>query len=512
MYHLRHGSLDSETVSLHDPAMFDMPTEVRKRMSSITDISLYPVDFDTYSDTPKPPYHLIKLVASTHQGTIIEAVYRHQLENPGHGKAGIELRRLSLPHKPVMSTAHVAGLDLADMGDFIISDDDEERVKPETEGVEHDVALSFPQSPPNTRDWKAVFEYDRFLLADHSTRPFVDSLGMAIRHFERLQLQERRWPIQILSQLVSQHQISDVEQDSDATTMWTDEVARRDDLRLDSAGLDGVSALSSEQNLLQLYQLGLLTYVAPLGEKVTDRNRVNRERLVRHLIGDVFLGNVMVRSVTASNPFMEPTLPSSPPEPQSDETRNTTPLPTASPSPAAEEEPTVTHLRSYVSFREKVPPFRASDQENISNILAHLPDSIEEDPASYSYQSTNQRLKLVQEEVAAQSLDPRERRKAARQAARLQKKLEKSVRIGQEIMSQRNVLPGINSVGRGVGMPGREVQSSQPGVGGYSQGPSQSQGIPGLTMTQPERGAFGMRPTKSKGKGKDKGPKRKAGF
>ncbi|KIW44130.1 uncharacterized protein PV06_05164 [Exophiala oligosperma] len=511
-YHFRHEPLDPETVAFQAPAIFNLPTEIRKRMGSITDISLQPIKLDTDLATPKPSYHLMKLVASTYQGTIIEAVYKHQFAQSEGGQARTEIPRMSLPHKSVVSTALVAVSDLADLGDFIVGDDEEERQRPEIEDTEQSLTLSVSQPPSHTRDWRAIFEYSRFLPPDHATLPFVDTLGMAIRHFERLQLQERRRPLQVLSQLVSQHQISDVEHDSEATTMWTEELARRDDLRLDSVGLDGLSALSSEQNLLYLYQLGLLTYVASLGENVTDRNRVNRERLVRHIVGDVFLGNIVVRSINTTNQFLEPALPSSPPEPLSDDTRTTTPLPAATPSLAAEEEPTVTRLRSYVSFREKVSPFQASDQENISNILAHLPDSIDEAPANYSYQNTNQRLKLVQEEAAAQSLDPTERRKAERQAARLQKKLEKSIRLGQEILSQRNVLPGINSIGRGVGMPGREVQSSQPAVGGFSQGPSQSQGIPGLTMTQPERGAFGTRPSKSKSKGKDKGSKRKAGF
>ncbi|KIW13367.1 hypothetical protein PV08_08555 [Exophiala spinifera] len=512
MYHIGHGPSDSETLSLRDPAMFNLPTEVRARMSGVTDIALYPVDFDTVLEMSKPPFQFMKLVASTSQGIIIEALYRHRFQQPGDGKVSIELPGLCLPNRQVISTAHVARSDLAELGDFVVDDDAEKRQTPLPKGTVTNVSLSVSPLPCHTHDWKAIFEMDRFRLADDSSIPFSDSLDIAIRYFENLQLQQRRWPIQVFSNLVHQHHISDVEQDSEATTIRIAELVRRDDLRLDSAGLDGLSALSSEQNLLDLYQLGLLSYVASLGEKVTDRNRVNRERLVRHLAGEVFLGNIIVRSIHPSDQSMELTLPSSPPEPQSGDTPTTTPLPTVSPNPVAEEEPAVTRLRTYVSFREQVPPFQASDQENISNIVAHLPDSIDEDPAHYSYQNTNQRLKLIQEEVAAQSLDPRERRKAARQAARLQKRLEKSVRIGQEIMSQRNMLPDINSIGRGAGFAGREVQSSQPGVGGSSQGPSQSQGIPGLTMTQPERGAFGTRPSKSKGKGKDKGSKRKAGF
>jgi RNA polymerase I-specific transcription initiation factor RRN6 len=236
--------------------------------------------------------------------------------------------------------------------------------------------------------------------------------------------------------------------------------------------------------------------------------------------GEVFLGDLIIRS--SKNPDIpntpNPNIPkeagtelsSSPPEAQAGALQAVSSQPSTSQSPGVEEEPAVSRLRSYAAFRERVPPLRLSHQASTSNILAHLPDRIDEDPAEYSYRATNDRLKLVEQEVAAQSLDPRERRKATRQAARLQKRLEKTAKIGQEVMMQQRMLPGVASLGRGIGLPGREIQSSQVAVPDSSQGLGQSQVIPGLTMTQPERGAFGTRPMKMKAK--VKGTKRRAGF
>jgi len=133
--------------------------------------------------------------------------------------------------------------------------------------------------------------------------------------------------------------------------------------------------------------------------------------------------------------------------------------------------------------------------------------SIQDDPGDYSYQETNQKIKLVQEQLAAESLDPKQRKKALKSAARLQQKLDRTQMLTQGVIMQRTLLPSISTGAALPNLPGREVQSSQAGAQGLSQVISQQQSsLSGLTMTQPERGAFGARQAAKKGK------KRRAGF
>jgi len=535
LYRFGHEIPGSHAVSLHDPSIFDMPPELQKRMSSMIDLTLYAVDFVVHDNSPdEANYGLVKMIACTTDGTILEAVYKHPFKQsrPATKSFGL-VPRLRLPNKParsVLSTKLVADSDdsstdalgdVNDIDDFVVADRTEDQEPHSIENLNPKTTSPLSEYHPYLRNWQRLLDYDRFRLAEYQAPPLRIALKTALRRFRGLQLRDDPGPMQLVAQLVSEHQITDVERESEAVMALLGTIQHRADLEIQSAGLgEDIPALSAGQTLLQLYELASHSYVQSFGENMMDRNRVNRERLVRQVAAEVFLGDLIIKSSKKPDTPNTPNpnipvesgteLPSSPPEAQSDASRAAASQPSTSQSPAVEEEPAVTRLRGYASFRERGPPLRLSRQASTSNILYHLPDSIDEDPAEYSYHSTNHRLKLAQQEAGAQSLDPRERRNAARQAARLQKKLDKTAKIGQEAMMQQRVVPGIASLGRGMGLPGREVQSSQVAVPGSSQGPGQSQVIPGLTMTQPERGAFGTRPMKAKAK--DKGTKRRAGF
>ncbi|KAK5221900.1 hypothetical protein LTR72_006156 [Exophiala xenobiotica] len=535
LYRFGHEILGLDAVSLHDPSMFNMPPELQKRMNSMIDLALYAVDFVVDDNPPdEANFGLMKMVARTTDGTVLEAVYKHPFTKSRRATKGFGLvPRLRLPNisaRPVLSTTLVDDSDdsstdalggVNEIDDFVVADRTEEQESHSIENRNSQTTSSLSEYHPHLRNWQRLLDYDRFRLAEYQAPSLGISLETALRRFRALQLRDDPGPMQLVAQLVSEHQITDVEQESEAVMALLGAIQQRADLAIQSAGLgEEIPALSAGQTLLQLYELASHSYVQSFGENMTDRNRVNRERLVRQVAGEVFLGDLIIRSSknpdipTSPNPNIPKEsgtgLPSSPPEAQPDASQAVSSQPSTSQSLAVEEEPAVSRLRSYAAFRERVPPLRLSHQASTSNILAHLADNIDEDPAEYSYRGTNDRLKLVEQEVAAQSLDPRERRKATRQAARLQKRLEKTAKIGQEVMMQQRVLPSVASLGRGIGLPGREIQSSQVAVPDSSQGLGQSQVIPGLTMTQPERGAFGTRPMKTKAK--DKGTKRRAGF
>lgn len=216
----------------------------------------------------------------------------------------------------------------------------------------------------------------------------------------------------------------------------------------------------------------------------------------------------MLRSKQAvahpNSPPLELAIPPSSPAPESDDQGLSSSAPE---TPVISEEPAVARLRQYTSFLHPVPPLLFEHDNGTSIVLGHLPASIKEDPDNYSYRETNRRMKLDKEQLATESLDPRQRKKALKSAARLQRKLERNQVMGQEVELQKTLLPSISTATRFAALPGREVQSSQAAAPISSQMTSQRQSVlPGLTMTQPERGAFGTRQAAKKVK------KRREGF
>ncbi|KAK4949731.1 hypothetical protein LTR10_011573 [Elasticomyces elasticus] len=521
MYHFRHELPDSRTLSKKDPSILELPTKIQETTQLIEDIVLHPVEFVVKGDPSiRADYGLMKMIISMGDGSIIEATYKHSLD--GQNDAN-HVPKLRLPPEATgRSLQSSRYIEVNEMEDFIVPD-----------GVGEDRIPALPVatsindndeqvSHMHMRNWQRLLDFDSFRLKEGSNSPINISIERALEQFESLQGSNNPQPMNVMSQLVDGSSILDVEDESEHVTAWLKSLKGRQNpsTEIVYAGLDTIS-LTSQESLLAYYDQLCHDYVGTLGDKVKDRNRVNRERLVRQVAGDVFLGNMIVRSnkvapdPTSSDPTavasLNLDLPSSPPERQPDSSEVSSTQPSASQSPAAEEEASLSRLRGYCSFRDRVIPDLTSHQPAISNILAHLPSSIKEDPAGYSYSSTNQKLKLAEEEVAALSLDPQERRKAMRQAARLQRKLEKTAQRSQEVMMQRQVLPGVASLRIGPGLPVRQIQSSQVAALESSQAPNSSQiAIPGLTMTQPERGAFGMRPLKAKGQ--SKGMKKRAGF
>lgn len=484
-------------------------------MGVVSDIFICPVDFTVQNkSSAELDSCLVQLVAYTVHGELVEALYRHHLGGFGSTKRMVkEGLTLPLPRSAMSDLSQSArfifddGLD--DLDDFVVADDTEEEHTDNGGNALGMAPLGSDARELPVRNWKHLLEHDILQGNKNDALTFELSLHQATERFEQLQMAHEMNRMCLMSDLVKMPRVVDVEQDSEFADLWLDNlesqgafsVERISDMH--SAGLQD----SAPPSLLRIYDDLMSAYIESLGPQVIDRNRVNRERLVRQIASDVFLGNLILRQRKILEVSKSPNTEAVSDQigPQGDEPER----PSVSQSPQPSEEPAVSRLRRYASFRHEVPPLLLSNHARISQILEHIPEAIEEDPAQYSYQQTNQKLKLAQEEMATQSLDPRERRKAVRQASRLQRKLEKTAQISREVMSQRSVLPGITSVGArgGFTLPGRDIQSSQ--LAGPASSQSQD-GVPGLTMTQPERGVFGTRPVKKKGK--EKAASRKAGF
>lgn len=504
-------------------------------MSTVNGIALYPIDFTIEGrSSTQPEYGLFKLIACTDDGKVVEALYKHSSSFDEHGSThstpepdsavldpaeqtlerhdSPQIIRLSLPATNTNRILSTKFVKKDDLNDFVVDDDnDRDYLACEEESISRD-HMGLPDDRRRWREWQRLLDHDLIRLKEFPPLPLKDLLDNGLIIFEGLLMQNDAPRLQLVSRLVGEHQILDVEQDSESARIWLEALKMRRDILIESTSF---ASVSTDETVQQVYENYYLLYVESLGTQITDRNRVNRERFIRQLIGDAFLGTLILRPDTKGSNESLPDTDSSP-RPDNGilssalETDHgavsSKPLSLQSPAAAAEEL-IVTRLRDYCTFQDQVPPLSLSQQAGISNVLAHLPDSIDDDPAEYSYQSTNQRLKLAQEERAAQSLDPRERRKAMKEAARLQRRLDKTLKMTQEVAIQRTLLPSITTAGRGIVLPGREAQSSQ----GVAPASSQSQGgIFAVSMTQPERGAFGTRPTKAKGK--ERGAPRKAGF
>ncbi|OQV06582.1 hypothetical protein CLAIMM_11129 [Cladophialophora immunda] len=522
LYVFGQEGVASTTVSMPDPSTFHFPQQLKGRMKDVVDITMCPVAFsDQNQHAGAVGFGLIKLVASLGTGEIIEALYKNELGQFGLSNHLPE----TISHLPLPRSLDNYPISAK----YVMDEDLDDFVVPDSGGTDDfagnaSSARTTPQDAQrislNFRDWQRLLQYEVLKENVDDRMSFGLALQRVIEYLEHLKVEKKITPIQLLSDITDGCRITDVEHDSQVSDEWLDTLALQVGITVEPTAqvIGGVPSSSRRHTLLDIYEGLVREYVEPLSNQVTDRGRVNRERLVRQIVGDAFFGAFVLTSGIAAlppaspGPYWTPTQDSEGPSPSlgldsDDPTASQAPTPEALPDT---EERAVTRLRNYALFRHDVPPLLLDHQATISNILAHLPESIEQNPEDYSYQQTNQMMKLAQEEMAAESLNPKERKKALRSAVRLQRKLERTQLISQEVVMRRNLLPGISSGPKAAALPLREVQSSQPAAPSSSQTTGPGQGaIPGFSMTQPERGAYGTRQAEKKGK---KGQKRRAGF
>jgi hypothetical protein len=485
-------------------------------MKDVCDIALCPVDF-TVQNQPSNAvgYDLVKLIAYTNNGEIIEAIYKHNLSQFSEAQEPPKNLPVLGFYRTSASTQRSSQyVPTGDLDGFIVADVTEAGLATVAADTAQTAANDLSSITIQFRNWQRLFDHLVIKERKNEDVPFGTCLQQAVELFEQLQGGDETTCVRLIAEVVDRCQVLDVEEDSQHMESWLDMLALHNDLATEFVAFPALPD-KLQHHLIGYYNNLVNTYVESLPEQLTDRHRVNRERLVRQVVGLAVFGTLMLRTRrpfepvespqprSASTPQAAVTYPSPRLDPDDQEQSQSS----APETPVLNEEPAVERLRQYTAFTHQVPPLLLDHSTGLSAVLGHLPSSIEEDPADYSYQQTNHRLKLVQEQLASESLDPKQRDKALKSAARLRRQLERNLLLSQEVMLQRTLLPSIRTGTELSNLPEREVQSSQAAAAGLvqfsSQGPNTA---PGLSMTQPERGAFGTRQAAKKGK------KRRAGF
>ncbi|KIW67487.1 hypothetical protein PV04_06732 [Phialophora macrospora] len=515
-YRFGYESLNSKVISLQDPSTFELPRQLTKRIKDVCDIALCPVNFSVQNQpTNAVGYGLVKLIACTNNGELIEGIYKHGLSQFSDAQEPPKSLPVLALHRASASTQRSSKyVTTSDLDDFIVPDVTEAGLTIVPADTTQKVANDLSSVTIHSRSWRRLLDHPVIKDRKNEDVPFGICLQQAVELFEQMQGEVEANCVRLIADLVDRYQVLDVEDDSQHMESWHDMLLPRNDLATEFVAFPALPD-KSQYHLISYYNDLVNTYVESLPDQLTDRHRVNRERLVRQVVGPAIFGTLMLKPRRPIEPVDTPqprsasmaqaagTCPSPALDSDDQEQSQSSALETS----VSNGEPAVERLRQYTAFTRQVPPLLLDRNTSLSAVLDHLPVSIEEDPADYSYQQTNQRLKLVLEQVASESLDPKQRDKALKSAARLRRKLEKKLLMSQEVMLQRTLLPSIRTGTELSKLPEREVQSSQaaaPGLGHFSS--QEPNTVPGLTMTQPERGAFGTREAAKKGK------KRRAGF
>ncbi|ETI22130.1 hypothetical protein G647_06202 [Cladophialophora carrionii CBS 160.54] len=515
-YRFRCDSSKSSVVSCQDPSIFQLPQVLANRMQDVSDIVLCPVTFSVQNQPSNAvDYGLVKLIACTNAGEIIEAIYKYGLSKFGHAKKSTgSLPALAFHRRSTGTQGSSEHVTTGDLDDLVVSDVTEAGAIPVPATTAQNAANDPSSISLHFRKWQRLA--DHLAVKDRKSQdvPFGTSLQQAVELFEHVQGRDETTSVRLIADLVDNCRVVDVEEDSQHVESWLDMLALHNDVTTEFVAFPALPD-NSRRHLISVYDDLVNAYVESLPENFTDRNRVNRERLVRQIVGPTVFGSFMLKTrrpvdlAESPQPRSASSPPSALPSPSPGiDSHHQQQLPTLAPeSSVSNEEPAVARLRQYTTFAHRVPPLLLDHNTGLSALLEHLPVSIDEDPADYSYQQTNQRLKLLQEQLAAESLDPKQRNTALKSAARLRRKLERSMLMSQEVMLQRTLVPSIRTGTELSNLPDREVQSSQAAAPGSGHLQSQvTDALTGLTMTQPERGAFGTRQAAKKGK------KRRAGF
>jgi hypothetical protein len=498
-----------------DPAAFTLPGHMRGRMHDVQDIVLCLTGSpSTISSSEASRYDLVKLIATTSTGDILEATYKYD-------KLFSLVLWIVPPAVPILSTSESLNRQVKsayrvddeeeDMADFVVRSSHWAQHKSGARVVPHAPSLK-------VRSWQKLY----YKL--HNDTPPDPEISIRTGLEDGLTYIGR--PIQapksistiLLSDIVTDCWFTSLEEDADILDRWLEDLASRDQVKVESALISPhAQSQPTSQSLLAEYNTLVASYVHSLASTMLDRQRVNRERLVRQLLGPTMLGGIIIKllnpatemhSLTPATIQNSSPVPCPTPRSELDKQLNEPTQETSLESSKADH--AKTRLHRFANFKQPkdvVSPSPPRSTSVISTILGHLPDSIDEDPSKYSYQLVNERLKLAQEAAAAQSQNPQEKERAERAAARIQQKLDKNRELTEALLQQRDMLPSIAAGASTTQLPTRQVQSSQVGAPESSQvGSPRSGMLREVSMTQPERGAFGHRQAVKKGK------KRQVGF
>lgn len=495
LYQFDSEPLPRGLVRSRDPAVFQLPGSLTRGDSSIEDIHLWPMVPPRTSDARD----YLKLVAATAKGMVVEAVYSVEAPAKTHSDSPLDMSLLT-PTLATFEHQYRSSKFVSDdmMGDFIVEDDVVVRPLDTPKPVQAEIKSAALGYNPRIRPWDDLLNHLERVAGENERPAIQDAQDRVLDNLDNLTLSEQNVRTEILGDLLQHPQIVDIEADNQEFPEWLETLCDVRGLQRRSA-LSGTEATKS-QELLPVYEHCLQLYVHSLPVDATDRNRVMRERMARQLAADLVLGSTVLSPQVSERTTRE--------EANNDAVSGRGSLAglgsgslTQEPgneNGAAARDLALSRLGKYTTFDQEASTTAAPPSMSVSVILDHLPESINEDPNMYSYDQRNNELRIERDEAAIMSLDVREQRRLAKAAIKRQRALDRQALLSQNIQQQRQLLPGVVK-SRVAPLPLRDFQSSQPAMPESSQGQSQTE-IPGISMTQPEPGAFGVRPIKTRGK------------
>lgn len=534
-------------VSVADPLPIFLPEHPyplvhRRRISSLLFRAIESRQEDDVTDGTESRV-LFKLFSLYEDLTIVEHLYSSTESDFGPITGAALSSILHLPDHSSLRFPRVKSTNQRGLANFVVPDDwaEEDGNAAATERCP-EWRMPSPRRLPNL-GWQDVYAY----LADEGNNPALNTrieMAALLEQFPDSLDQFKRPGIPLLSDILPQKlYIADVDYDSEHfdSSVFAFNSQQIREKRLGRLPMF-LSVDRTSDGVVSLYDVIVATHLTPLSPQVTDRIRVNKERLARKVTADLLLATTAIfpGSVTSTDDVNWETVSewaTSQHIIYSSSAVSTTsrPAPSASTvtaSAAPEEDPILTRLQKYTTISLASPiSSPISTNPILSSILRHLPTSPTINPATYNWHLAERTLAAEQEEeltIAAGKADPRARKQAEKARLSRVKREEVRKRAADEIASSQRAPPRVLSshsgagYGMGFGDAGREVQSSQvrgPAwdvSAGFSQGQAQAQARrQEVLMTLPERGVFGSRPGVAGvgfEKQKDKGKKRAAGF
>ena len=472
----------ARTVSCDGPSSFPLPEVLLKHQFPISDIACRVINSDenTSHRSIFRAGAYVTLLARAQDGTVLEAVYeyleRYDIESrEPEERSCISIKR-ERPNRRFASSKYVDHDDDGDdgVGDFIVEDLNQEDANHSSRRDLADEKKVVSRVQNRIRAWVDILSSEEPDHVDTDPNTVLDVLSSIIAH-------KHGHPGSSLAEVMPAVGSDDVEDTSEALTSWIN-VTSRSETRTDEARLWSVSrSTRSPRSLLERYNCLVDNYVGSLPSDVSDRVRVDTERLSRAAALETFLASYTLHS----NPHTELRQPTGPTTANNfqDEVK----VSVEATEPTQIEESPLSRLGKYTAVIKNAS--HVSNTEVVTEVLGHLPVDVHMDPSDYSYNDTELQLAMARNRLDT-DLDPEAKRHAEKLARYEKKRLERERRQAEDVALQQGMKPN-------------QVMSSQL----HQAGSSQPGGSQVMFATQPERGIFGARQKMTK-----TGKKRVAGF
>lgn len=465
----------ARTVSCVGPSSFPLPGVFLKHQFPMSDIACRVTDSDenTSHRSISGGEAYVTLLARAQDGTILGAVYEYlERYDVERRERPCNLIKLERPNRRFASSKYVDDDD--GVGAFVVEDSNQgvaNHSSRQDRGDEKKVVLRVQN---RSRAWVDVLSSEEPDHADTDLNAVLDVLSSILSH-------KHSHPGSSLAEKMPALGIDDVEDTSEALTSWIN-VTSRNETRTDEARLWPVpDSTRSPPSLLEQYNCLVDDYVGSLPSHVSDRVRVDTERLSRAAAFETFLAWYTLQP----NPHIELGVPGEPTAAGSfnDEVK----VSIEATEPTQIDKTPLSRLSKYTAVTKNA--LHVSNTKVVTEVLGHLPMDINMDPSDYSYKDAELQLAMARNRLDTDP-DPEAKRHAEKLARYEKKRLGRERRRAEDVALQQAMKPN-------------QVMSSQlPWVGSSQLGGNQV-----IVATQPERGAFGARQKMPKS-----GKKRVAGF